>query len=52
VKDELEDRLHTMVCSGALDLASAQQDIARDWIGAYKKYFDTDRPVSSYPAKP
>ncbi len=52
VKDELEDRLHTMVCSGDLDLASAQRDIARDWIGAYKKYFHTDRPVSSYPAKP
>jgi anti-sigma factor RsiW len=52
VKDELEDRLHTMVCSGELDLASAQQDIARDWIGAYKKYFHTDWPVSSYPAKP
>jgi anti-sigma factor RsiW len=52
VKDELEDRLHTMVCSGELDLASAQQDIARDWIGAYKKYFRTDRPVSRYSAKP
>ena len=52
VKDELEARLHNMVCSGELDLASAQQDIARDWIGAYKKYFHTDRPVSSYPSKP
>jgi hypothetical protein len=52
VKDELEDRLHSMVCSGELDLASAQQDIAKDWIGAYKKYFHTDRPVTGYPAKP
>lgn len=52
VKDELEDRLHNMVCSGELDLASAQQDIARDWIGAYKKYFHTNKPVLGYPVKP
>jgi hypothetical protein len=37
-KDELEQRLHQLVCSGKLDLATAQHDIAVDWIGAYKKY--------------
>ncbi|MGC1493056.1 MAG: hypothetical protein WA798_16930, partial [Candidatus Acidiferrum sp.] len=46
VKDELEDRLHEMVCSGNLDLATAQHDIATDWISAYKKYFHTQNPVS------
>jgi len=39
VKDALEDRLHTMVCSGQLDLATAQRELSRDWVAAYKKYF-------------
>jgi hypothetical protein len=45
VKDELEGLLPTLVCRGAVDLATAQRDIAADWIAAYKKYFHTDRPV-------
>jgi Putative zinc-finger len=45
VKDALEDRLHDMVCAGELDLATAQRDIATDWISAYKKYFHTQSPV-------
>ncbi|HZT37758.1 MAG TPA: hypothetical protein VFA28_07660 [Bryobacteraceae bacterium] len=44
VKDALEDRLHELVCSGSLDLATAQREIATDWIAAYKKYFHTDQP--------
>ena len=44
VKDELEDRLHELVCDGELDLSTAQHDISADWILAYKKYFHTDRP--------
>ena len=47
VKDALEDRLHDMVCSGQLDLATAQRDIATDWISAYKKYFHTQSPLSA-----
>ena len=46
VKDELEGLLPALVCRGAVDLVTAQQDIAADWIAAYKKYFHTDRPVS------
>jgi len=38
VKDQLEQRLHELVCSGKLDLATAQHDIAVDWIAAYRKY--------------
>lgn len=45
VKDELEDRLRELVCDGGLDLAEAQQEIATNWIVAYKKYFHTDRPL-------
>ncbi|MGA8442368.1 MAG: zf-HC2 domain-containing protein [Candidatus Sulfotelmatobacter sp.] len=46
VKDDLEERLHEMVCGGELDLSTAQRDIATDWIAAYKKYFHTDRPLT------
>jgi hypothetical protein len=49
VKDELEDRLHELVCDGTLDLATAQHDIATDWIAAYKKYFHADRPLANRP---
>jgi hypothetical protein len=46
VKDQLKNRLHWMVCSGQLDLATAQHDIATDWISAYKKYLHTNQPLS------
>jgi hypothetical protein len=49
VKDDLEDHLRDMVCSGELDLTQAQRDIATDWIAAYKKYFHTDQPLSKGP---
>jgi hypothetical protein len=45
----LEEHLHQLVCAGRLDLPTAQRDIARDWIAAYKKYFHTDRPVAERP---
>jgi hypothetical protein len=44
-KDALEDRLHRMVCDNEIDLASAQYEIATDWISAYKKYFHVDNPA-------
>ena len=46
VKDALEDRMRELVCSGQLDLATAQREIASDWIGSYKKYFHTERPLA------
>jgi len=45
VKDELEDRLHEMVCDGKIDLSTAQKDIATNWIAAYKRYFHTESPL-------
>jgi hypothetical protein len=47
VKDALEERLHELVCEGRLDLATAQRDISANWIDAYKKYFQTDRPLET-----
>jgi hypothetical protein len=36
-KDELEDRLNSMVCAGEIPLATAQREIARDWVAAYRR---------------
>ena len=52
VKDALEDRLHQMVCAGTIDLATAQREMASDWISAYKKYFQTDKPLFMDSANP
>ena len=46
VKDKLENELHADVCSGKIDLPTAQHDISTDWIAAYKKYFHTALPLS------
>lgn len=48
VKDALEDYLREMVCSGRLDLATAQHEIAVNWVAAYKKYFHTRRPLPQH----
>jgi hypothetical protein len=37
-KDELENALRRMVCAGKLPLASAQAEIASNWIQAYHLY--------------
>lgn len=44
VKDKLENRLHELVCSGQLDLKTAQQAIAANWIEAYQKYVSPNLP--------
>jgi hypothetical protein len=46
VKDKLENRLHEMICNGEIDMKTAQQEIATDWIAAYKKYVGSE-PASS-----
>jgi hypothetical protein len=45
VKDQLEDYLRNRVCTGTLDLATAQRDLAVNWIDAYKRYFHTNQPL-------
>jgi glycosyl hydrolase family 99 len=37
-KDRLEKKLHELVCSGRVSLASAQRQVAANWIKAYKRY--------------
>jgi hypothetical protein len=36
-KDEVEDYLNHAVCTGAMPLAQAQQEIASDWYAVYQK---------------
>jgi len=36
-KDDLEQRLREMVCAGELSLASAQLEIASDWVALYRR---------------
>lgn len=38
VKDTLEYTLYKMVCSGQIDLHTAQQAIVSDWVQAYRTY--------------
>lgn len=46
VKDALEDYLRAEVCGGRMDLATAQHEIASNWVAAYRKYFSTERPLA------
>ncbi len=41
VKDELENKLHALVCSGQLPIGVAQQAIAQNWPAAYQQYVGT-----------
>ncbi len=36
-KDQVEDYLHRQVCSGALSLAAAQEEIASNWYAVYER---------------
>lgn len=38
VKDQLENQLHAMICSGKITMQKAQAAIIKDWIAAYKLY--------------
>lgn len=48
VKDTLEDHFHTLVCSGKMDLPTAQHEIAQNWVAAYQKYFHTKAPLATF----
>jgi hypothetical protein len=45
VKDQLEEYLHESVCRGEVDLPTAQNELATDWISSYKKHFHTNEPL-------
>ena len=43
LKNKLEKQLLRRVCRGELELSKAQQEIATDWVSAYKKYVAESR---------
>ncbi len=47
-KDALERALPRLVCEGRIDLATAQREIATNWIDAYKKYLGSSQPIHTY----
>jgi hypothetical protein len=42
VKDKLENKLHSLVCSGSMSLRSAQKQIAANWQRLYRKVYGTE----------
>ncbi|MCH6469215.1 DUF3761 domain-containing protein [Sinomonas terrae] len=51
-KDDLENKLHALVCSGALALATAQQAIASNWWDAYETYVAAGAAPAPAPVAP
>ncbi len=45
VKDRVENKLHDLVCSGALGLSAAQHAIAGNWWEAYQRYGGEGSPT-------
>ena len=38
IKDQIENKLHSLVCSHKMTLAQAQKEISTNWYNAYLKY--------------
>jgi len=38
IKDQIENKLHDLVCANKMTLADAQKAIATNWYAAYQKY--------------
>jgi hypothetical protein len=47
-KDQLETRLHWMICHKRISLQQAQREIASDWIASYKKHISS-KPRAKLP---
>ena len=43
LKDQLENKLHYMVCHDQITLKDAQIKISKDWIAAFKTYVSKDK---------
>ncbi|MBM3784941.1 MAG: hypothetical protein FJW30_11310 [Acidobacteria bacterium] len=48
VKDALEDYLRGQVCTGRMELTTAQKEIAANWVEAYQRHFRTARPLTEH----
>ena len=53
VKDVVENKLHELVCAGAISLRTAQRAIAKNWWKAYQRYVATSAaPTHHVPPAP
>ena len=50
VKDQVENKLHTLICGGSITLATAQRAIANNWWVAYQTYVGAAPAASTYKA--
>ncbi len=50
VKDQVENKLHTLICGGTITVATAQRAIATNWWVAYQTYVGAAPPASTYKA--
>lgn len=50
IKDQVENKLKSLVCDGALSLASAQQKIASNWFVAYETYVGGSSETATPPS--
>ena len=50
VKDQVENKLRTLICGGTITLATAQRAIASNWWIAYQTYVGAAPAVSTYKA--
>jgi Protein of unknown function (DUF3761) len=50
VKDQVENKLHTLICGGTITLATAQRAIASNWWIAYQTYVGAAPVASTYKA--
>jgi beta-glucanase (GH16 family) len=47
-KNRLETQLRKLVCSGSVPLRDAQEQVAHNWIAAYRKYVDPNAQASAH----
>jgi Protein of unknown function (DUF3761) len=50
VKDQVENKLHALICGGSITLATAQRAIATNWWIAYQTYVGAAPAASTYKA--
>jgi len=50
VKDNLENKLHKLVCNRQVSLEEADRAISQNWIEAYKKYI-AQKPIAVSPER-
>jgi hypothetical protein len=51
-KDRLERRMCDMVCDGQVDITTAQEAFAKDWIAAYQRFYEGRKGRQTWKSTP